>query len=459
MGVFRIMNLESRLMELHLIPRSWRGVIQGAVKGEGIYLYGEDGKPYIDGCCGALLSSIGHGNKEIADAVYKQMTTLEFAHPSRWKTGAAEEAASELASIAPGDLNYVWFGSGGSEANECAVKLARSYFVERDGPGSSKSVVIARWNSYHGSTLGTMGLGGNMQRRRTHYPMYKEYPKIEAHYCYRCSYGLTYPSCGVLCAKKLETEIRRMGKQYVAAFIAEPVVGSSIGACVAPDEYWGIVRDICTRYDVLLIADEIMTGMGRTGKPFCVEHWGVQPDIITSAKALSGGYAPVGAAVASDRIIETILQGSGVFGHGHTYNANPCTAAAVAATIRYMKKNGVFENCAARGEQFGKLLHTMENIPVVGDIRGKGLMWGIELVENKETRRPFDPSKKAAGVATTECLERGLVIYPGSGQIDGLEGDQFLIAPPLIVTEEQVEDIAARLKGALEATSEKLLGK
>lgn len=453
------MNPETKLMAMHLIPRNWRGVTQKAVRGKGIYLYGEDGKPYIDGCCGALLSSIGHGNEEIADAVFRQMTTMEFAHPSRWKTQAAEEAATELASITPGDLNYVWFGSGGSEANECAVKLARSYFVERDGPGSAKSVFIARWNSYHGSTLGTMGLGGNMIRRRTHFPIYKDYPKIEAHYCYRCSYEKTYPSCGLMCAKKLETEIRRIGKQYVAAFIAEPIVGSSIGACVAPPEYWGIVRDICNRYDVLLIADEIMTGMGRTGKAFCVEHWGVQPDIITSAKALSGGYSPVGAAVASEKIIETILAGSGTFGHGHTYNANPVTAAAVTATIRYMKKNKVFENCAARGEEFGRLLRAMENIPVVGDVRGRGLMWGIELVEDRETRRPFDVSKKAAAVVTSECLERGLVIYPGTGQIDGLEGDQFLIAPPLIVTAEQVEDIAARLKAGLEAASEKLLGR
>ena len=452
------MDLENRKEQHHLIPRTYRGNLKTVVRGEGIYFYDQEGKEYIDGCCGALLSSIGHGNKEIADAVYRQMTTLEFAHPSRWSTSAAEEAAEELASIAPGDLNHVWFGSGGSEAVECALKLARNYFVERDGANTSKSVFIARWNSYHGSTLGTMGLAGNMGRRRTYSPMFKESPKIEAHYCYRCSFGAVYPSCGLRCATQLEREIRRIGKQYVAAFIAEPIVGSSIGACVAPDEYWGIIRDICDRYDVLLIADEIMTGMGRTGKPFCVEHWGVQPDIMTSAKALSGGYSPVGATIASDKIIATVMNGSGVFGHGHTYNANPCTAAAVTATIKFMKKNDLFVNCAKRGVQLGSLLNEMLDIPIVGEVRGKGLMWGVELVEDRETCRPFAPSKKAAALVSAECFERGLVVYPGTGQIDGLEGDQFLIAPPLIVTAEQTVEIARRLRSALEAAAEKLLG-
>ena len=444
----------------HLIPRTYRGDLRTAVRGEGIYLYDQDGKEYIDGCCGALLSSIGHGNKEIADAVYRQMTTLEFAHPSRWNTEASEEAAAELASIAPGDLNHVWFGSGGSEAMECAMKLARNYFLERDGAGSAKTVFIARWNSYHGSTLGTMGLAGNMGRRRAYSPLFRECPKIETPYCYRSELrDAPEEEQARYYAQLLDREIRRIGKQYVAAFVAEPIVGSSIGACVPPEGYWRMIREICTRYDVLLIADEIMTGMGRTGKPFCVEHWGVQPDIITSAKALSGGYSPVGAAIASDTIIETILKGSGVFGHGHTYNANPTTAAAVTATIRFMKKNNIFENCAKRGEQVGKLLLGVLDIPFVGDVRGKGLMWGVELVEDKETRKPFDSARKAAALVTAECMERGLVIYPGTGQIDGVEGDQFLLAPPLIVTEEQVEEIARRLRAGLEAAAEKLARK
>ncbi len=444
----------------HLIPRTYRDDLKTAVRGEGIYLYDQDGKEYIDGCCGALISSLGHGNKEIAEAVYKQMITLEFAHPSRWSTKAAEEAASELASITPGDLNHVWFGSGGSEAMECAMKLARSYFLERDGTSSSKTVFIARWNSYHGSTLGTMGLAGNMGRRRAYTPLFKECPKIETPYAYRSEFRDKSPhELAVYYSQLLEREILRIGKQYVAAFVAEPIVGSSIGACVPPEGYWQMIRDICTRYDVLLIADEIMTGMGRTGKAFCVQHWGVQPDIMTSAKALSGGFSPVGAAIASDKIIETILKGSGVFGHGHTYNANPATAAAVTATIRFIKKNKIFENCAERGAELGELLKGMLDIPIVGDVRGMGLMWGIELVEDKESRKPFAPSLKAANLVTAECMERGLIIYPGSGQINGVEGDQFLIAPPLIITKEQVLDVAKRLRDGLEAASKKLLKK
>ncbi|PIE54335.1 MAG: aspartate aminotransferase family protein [Dethiosulfovibrio peptidovorans] len=442
-----------------LIPRTYLENFKTAVRGEGIYLYDQEGKKYIDGCSGALLSSIGHGNREIADAVYKQMTTLEFAHSSRWKTEASEEAARELTSLAPGDLNHAWFGSGGSEAVECAMKLARNYFIERDGPGTAKSVFIARWNSYHGSTLSTMALGGNMIRRRPYSPLFKECPKIETPYIYRSEIrDRSEHEQAVYYSQLLEREIRRIGSQYVAAFIAEPVVGSSISASVPPEGYWQMLREICSRYDVLLIADEIMSGMGRTGKPFCVQHWDVVPDIMTSAKALSGGYSPVGAAIASDKIIDTILAGSGVFGHGHTYNANPSTAAAVVATIRYMKKNNVFDNCAARGKELNEYLNKMLDIPIVGDVRGKGLIWGIELVQNKESQDPFDPARKAAALVTAECFERGLIVYPSTGQIDGLAGDQFLLAPPLIVTPKQVTDIAERLRDGLEAASKKLLG-
>lgn len=445
--------------EKHLIPRSYVSNLKTAVKGEGIYLYDKDGREFIDGCCGALLSNIGHGCKEIADAIYQQLLTMEFAHPSRWNTEAAEEAASELASITQEGLNHVWFGSGGSEAIEAALKIARQYYLERDGVGSAKSVYIARWNSYHGSTLGTMGLAGNMGRRRSFSPVFRECPKIEPHYCYRCPFGQEYPSCNLMCATQLESEIRRIGKQYVAAFVAEPIVGSSIGACVAPPGYWDTVRDICSRNDVLLIADEIMTGMGRTGKPFCLEHWGVIPDIVCSAKALTGGYAPVGAMVASDKIIDTILKGSGVFGHGHTYNANPVTAVAVTATIRYMKKNNVFGNCAEMGGLLEKRLEHLKDNPFIGEIRGMGLMWGLEIVQDKESKKPFHPSVKSAGVISKACFDEGLVIYPGTGQIDGVEGDQFLLAPPLTVNAAQIDEIAAKLEKGLAKATEQLLEK
>jgi adenosylmethionine-8-amino-7-oxononanoate aminotransferase len=440
----------------NLIPRSYKTEMPLAVRGEGIYIYDESGRAYIDGCSGALLSSVGHGNKEIVAAMTRQLETLEFAHPSRWMNAAALEAAKEAASIAPADLRSVWFVSGGSEAIESAVKMVRQYFVERDGLSSSKSVCIARWASYHGSTLGAMGIGGNMARRRMFSPLFLEGPKIEPHYCYRCPFGLEHPSCDLRCAHALEQAIRRIGPQYVAAFLAEPVVGSTVGALNPPEGYWPLVREICSRYDVLLVADEIMTGVGRTGKPFCVDHWKVVPDIICSAKALSGGYAPVGAMFVRDDIVEVLRSGSGSFMHGHTYNANPVTGAAVAATLRYMKAAKVFENAAVMGERLEKALAPLADLSLVGEVRGMGLMRGIELVENKATKKPFAPEKKAAAVVTGECMKRGLVVYPGSGQIDGVAGDQFMVAPPLIVTQTEVDEIVGRLEEGLRAAENRL---
>ena len=443
----------------HFIPRSFKGNLKTAVRGEGIYLYDEEGNAFIDGCSGALLSNIGHGVKEIAQAVYEQLLAMEFAHPSRWNNKRSVEAAEELCSLTQDGLDYAWFISGGSEAVESALKMVRQYFVERDGQGSGKTEMIARWNSYHGGTLGVMGLAGSMARRRNFAPLFKECPKIQPHYCYRCPYNLTYPECDVACARALEGEILRIGPTSVAAFFAEPVVGSTAGALNPPKEYWPIIREICTRYDVLLVADEIMTGMGRTGKPFCTQHWNVTPDIICSAKALTGGYAPVGAMIVTKEIAETIRNGSGSFQHGHTYNGNPVTAAAVVATIRYMKEHQVFENAALMGAYFEKKIPALYEIPMIGDVRGLGMMRGIELVANRETKAPFAPSLKAAALVTEECMKRNLVIYPGTGQIGGVAGDQLLFAPPLISTKEEMDTMIDRLLDALKASFEALKGK
>ena len=443
----------------HLLPRSFKGQFRTAVRGEGIYIYDEEGRAYMDGCSGALLSSIGHGVKEIADAMYRQLLTIEFAHPSRWGSKISVEAAAEVASLAQEGLDYVWFVSGGSEAIESAMKMARQYFVERDGKGSSKCEMIARWNSYHGSTVGTMGLAGSMGRRRLFAPLFRENPKICAHYCYRCPLNLKYPGCDVACARSLETEILRIGPESVAAFFAEPIVGSTVGALHPPAEYWPIVREICARHDVLLVADEIMSGMGRTGKPFCTQHWNVTPDIICSAKALSGGYAPVGAMIVRKEIAEIIRDGSGAFQHGHTFNGNPVTAAAVLATIRYMKKNRVFENAALLGARFDEKIPSISSIPIVGEVRGMGLMRGVEIVSDQSTKAAFPPSVKAAAVVTEECMKRGLVVYPGTGQISGVAGDQFLFAPPLVSTMDELDTMTERLVEALSASVGVLKGK
>ncbi len=443
----------------HLIPRSFKGNLRTAVRGEGVYIYDEDGNAYMDGCCGALLSSIGHGVKEIADAIHQQLLTMEFAHPSRWNNKVSVEAAEEITSLTQEGLDYVWLVSGGSEAIESAMKIARQYFVERDGAGSGKYVMIARWNSYHGSTVGTMGLAGSMGRRRTFAPLFMDGPKIQAHYCYRCPHNLKYPECDVACARALEGEILRIGPASVAAFFAEPIVGSTVGALHPPKEYWPIVREICSKYDVLLVADEIMTGVGRSGKPFCTQHWNVTPDIICSAKALAGGYSPVGAMIVKKEIAETIRDGSGTFQHGHTYNGNPVTAAAVTATIRYMKKNNVFENAASMGARFDEKIPALNEIPIVGEVRGIGMMRGIEIVADRKTKAPFSPSVKAAAIVTEECMKRGLVVYPGTGQIGGVAGDQLLFAPPLVATKEEMDMMTDRLEAGLKASAETLKGK
>jgi len=441
----------------NLFPRSFKEELALAVRAEGIYIFDENGNRYIDGCSGALISSLGHGVREVTDAISEQLGNLAFAHPSRWRNRAIEEAAAEVAEITPGDLNYIWFVSGGSEAIESAIKMARQYFIEKDGVGTSRYLVIGRWNSYHGSTLGSMAIGGNMPRRRYFSPMFKDHPKIQTHYCYRCPFGLEYPSCGVKCACELEDAIKKIGPQYVAAFIAEPIVGSTVGALVPPDEYWPMVREICDRYGVLLIADEVMTGFGRTGKAFGVDHWNVVPDIMAAAKAMAAGYIPTGGVFASEKVVDVFRKGSGVFVHGHTYNGNPLSGAATAATLRYMKKNGLFENASQQGEILGKAMGSLAAIPIVGDVRGKGLMRGIEIVSDKVSKSPFPRGKKASAVVTSECMRRGLVIYPSGGMVDGVDGDNFMIAPPLNVTSGQVEEIVGILEQGLYAASDILL--
>lgn len=445
-------------MVQHAFPRSFKTHYIPAEHGEGIYIFAKDGKKYIDGCSGALISNLGHGLSEIAEAVAKQCHKLEFAHPSRWQCDIVEEAATAVAEFAPEGLENVWLVSGGSEAIESALKLARQSFYEKGGEYTSRYITIARWNSYHGSTIGTVAIGGSMARRRPYFPMFLEMPKIQAHYCYRCPFGLEHPSCGMRCAWQLEHEIRRIGANYVSAFVAEPIVGSTVGALTPPDEYWPIIREICDKYEVVLIADEVMTGCGRTGKNFAVDHWKVVPDIIATAKGLAAGYVPTGGIIAKDSLLEPIKNGSGSFMHGHTYNGNPVSAAGVVAVMKYMKEHDIVGN-VARNEHI--LKEGLEKIkaenPMVGDIRGKGYMWGVELVKDKAAKTPFDKKTGASGVATKECIEQGLIIYPGSGMVDGVEGDNFILAPPLITTAEQAKDIMERLSTGLASAAKKLL--
>jgi adenosylmethionine-8-amino-7-oxononanoate aminotransferase len=282
-------------------------------------------------------------------------------------------------------------------------------------------------------------------------------PKIETHYCYRCPYGLEKPSCGIRCAAELEKTIRRIGPQYVAAFVADPMVGSTVGALVPPDEYWPMVREICSRYDVLLIADEVMTGCGRTGKNFCVDHWGVKPDLIATAKGLAASYYPVGAVIVSDHVGEVFRNGSGVFAHSHTFNGMPAASAAVVAVLEYMKKHGLVENAARMGKLIEmEIAPELQKMPLVGEVRGKGLMWGIELVRDKETRAPFDAAEDAGGKLKALALERGMTLYPGKAMADGVNGDNIMIGPPLTAGEKDVRKIFEILTDSLQSLQKQL---
>lgn len=423
-------------------------------RAEGVWIETEDGRRILDGSAGALVASIGHGVRGVIAAQHAQAEQVSYVHGTHFSVEAQEELASRLAALAPGDLNRVYPVSGGSEANESAIKLARQYFLERDEPAKHK--VIARWTSYHGNTLGALSLSGHAARRRPYAPMLLDEPHIPPCYCYRCPFGLEYPSCGVRCAHALEDAIKQQGPEYIAAFIAEPLVGAAGGALTPPPEYFPIIREICDRYDVLFIADEVMTGIGRTGANFAVDHWSVVPDLITTGKGVGGGYAPLGALIVREPVFQAIAQGSGSFVHGFTYGGHPPSVAAGAAVLRYVIEHDLAGQAARRGEYLAARLEPLRERRIVGDLRGKGLMWGIEFVRDRATKQPFPRALHVAERIGAAAFERGLIIYPGSGNVDGIDGDQLLIGPPLVISEPELDQLVAMLSAAIDAVEAEL---
>ena len=435
---------------MHLFPRSLKTRYPVAVRAEGIWIHDSGGRKYLDGCGGAVVCSIGHGVPEIAEVMTRQAKRLAFAHSSQFITRETMGLADRIAALAPGEMKRtgrVYLVSGGSEAIETALKLARQYQVETGHPGRSK--IISRWQSYHGSTLGALSVTGNVARRELYAPMLTPMPHIPPCYCYRCPYGLKYPTCGIACIEDLETTIHQEGPESVAAFIAEPVVGATLGAVPSVDGYWKRAREICTRHKVLLIADEVMTGVGRTGKNFAIDHWGVVPDMIVAGKGLSGGYAPLGAVIARGFIAEAIENGRGYFEHGFTYSANPLSATVGSAVLDYVQKNRLIARAARLGKVLGEKLGALRRHRIVGDVRGLGMMWGIELVQDRKGREPFPPSLKLSRRLYDACLEEGLLIYPGSGTREGQDGDHFIVAPPFTITRAEMDDLVARLDRGL----------
>ncbi|MEI7761288.1 MAG: aminotransferase class III-fold pyridoxal phosphate-dependent enzyme [Thermoleophilia bacterium] len=450
------MSREERRDGEHVIVRDFGRHYLRADYGEGIYVFDVDGKRYIDGSAGmSAVVNIGHGVGEIADALAKQARRLAFAPMHMFTHEPIIELTDRLAALAPGSLDKVWLVSGGSEATENAVKLARQIQMERGM--SSKHIVISRWQSFHGATIAALGYGGHTARRRRYVPMFENSPHIPPAYPYRCEYCADRGDCTLQCANALEREIRRQGPENICAFIAEPVVGAALGAVPAPEHYFQRIREICTQYDVLFIADEVMTGFGRTGKMFGIDHWDVVPDILVGAKGISGGYSPLGAVVVRREYIELLEQQDSSFVGGHTYIGNPLSAAAALAVLDYLEQHALVENARIQGERLlAGLKDLADHHPIIGDVRGLGLMAAVELVRDRSTKEPFPLADKLSWQIADEALPRGLITYPLQGCIDGVEGDMLKLTPPLCIDGGQVDDMLTILDASLGAVEKRV---
>jgi adenosylmethionine-8-amino-7-oxononanoate aminotransferase len=416
-------------------------------RGEGVYLYDTAGRRYLDAAGGALVANIGHGVTQVVEAMAAQAQRVAFSHGTQFTSEPLETYAAALGELSPIPDPWVYLVSGGSEAVETALKLARQVCVARGEPGRYK--IIARWSSYHGATLGGLSASGRAPLRRPYAPLLMDVPHIPPAYCYRCPFGQTYPLCGVACADALEAEILRQGPETVAAFIAEPVVGATLAAAVPPQEYWPHVQEICNRHGVLLIADEVMTGMGRTGRWFGVDHWHVVPDILVTAKGASGGYFPLGLVLVKGELVEAIRGGSGNFIHGFTY-ANGVMGATVGLTVlRYLQAQDLIAASARMGDCLLHKLESLRELPTVGDVRGLGLMAGVELVADKTSKRPFGRSQRIAERVQAAMMAQGVIIYYGTGLANGVEGDAVLLGPPFIVTAAQIDQVVTVLREAI----------
>ena len=436
----------------HVFYRDLKKVYPIADRAEGIYIYDIEGKRYIDGSGGACVVSIGHGVPEIIKAMTKQAKKVAYVHGSQFTTKAAMTFAERITSITPSkELNRVYFVSGGSEAVETSLKLARQYWEELGE--NQKFKVISRWGSYHGASMGALALGGHTSRRKHFQPLIMHTPHIFPCYCYRCPFGKHPKTCDLECAESLERTIKYEGPESISAFMAEPVLGATAGAVVPKDGYWQRIREICDKYNILLIVDEVMVGIGRTGKNFAIEHWDVIPDIIVTAKGLSSGYTPVGAVITKQKIHDAVRDKSGQFVHGYTYSQNPLSMAVGAEVLKYIKDKKLVERSEKMGKYLLKKLNELKNLSFVGDIRGIGLFAGIEFVQNKKNKEPFNPDVRFSQRVANEAFRTGLITYPGSGGVDGVKGDHILICPPFIITEEQIDEMIEILRNAIKRVS------
>jgi adenosylmethionine-8-amino-7-oxononanoate aminotransferase len=435
----------------HVLHRSLSATFPVAASGRGVVLVDQAGKEYLDASGGAAVSCLGHGHPEVVRAMHEQIDRLAYAHTSFFTTAVAEALADHLVAHAPPGFSHVYLVSGGSEAVEAALKLARQYFVETGQP--QRRHLIGRRQSYHGNTLGALAVGGNEWRRRQFAPLLIETAHVSPCYEYRGRRaGETAEQYSERLAQELEATIGHLGGENVIGFIAEPVVGATLGAVPATPGYFRRVREVCDRHGILLIADEVMCGMGRTGTLHALEQEGVVADLATIAKGLGGGYQPIGAVLAQERIVGALAKGSGFFQHGHTYIGHAVACAAALAVQQVIQRDRLLERVRRQGAGLRRRLDAaFGDHPHVGDIRGRGLFMGIELVAQRAAKRPFDPALRLHAKIKAEAMARGLLVYPMGGTIDGRIGDHVLLAPPFIVSDAELDAIVERLVAAVDA--------
>jgi adenosylmethionine-8-amino-7-oxononanoate aminotransferase len=415
--------------------------------GRGVYLYDGEGKKYLDGSGGAAVVNIGHGVKEVAGAMALQARKAAYLSGLQFTHFPVEKLAEMVAQFLPFPGGKIFFLASGSEAIEAAIKLARQYWVESGKP--KKSHLISLSPSYHGNTLAALSLSARKHYQETFRPLLLKSIKIPAAYCYRCPWDLAPPACRVKCAWELEKAIRRLGKENVAAFVAEVIGGSSTGASVPPKEYWKVIRKVCDQNDILLIADEIMTGAGRTGKWLACHHFGLVPDIVVLGKGLTSGYSPLSAVAAKKSLLDPIFKHEKDFLHAQTFAHHPVGCAAALATLTYIQKHNLIDRCANVGEKLLAELQLLLSHKHVGDIRGKGLLIGVEFVADKKTKKPFPRKTKYVEQLVARALERGLILWPNIGHADGTNGDLVMVAPPFIITDKDIALNVERLEKTL----------
>ena len=434
-----------------LFPRRFGVQYPVAVRADGVYVYAHDGTRYLDACGGPAVVTIGYGVTEVADEIGRVARELSYVHTSQFHTRIGEQLAGFLAERFPGPGQHVrvLFASSGSEATETAMKLVRQHWLSRGEPRRVR--ILARWHGYHGATLGALALSGDRRRRQIYEPLLRETEHVSPCFCYHCPYMLEYPSCELACARDLEQvleQIEETDPGSVAAFICEPIVGATSGA-VPPDDYLRLIREICDRFGVLLIADEVLTGAGRTGRFFAVEHWDVVADIILLGKGLTSGYAPLSAVLVAEHVWRGLADEQGRFEHGFTYQAHPPSVAAGLAVQRYVAEHGLIDRARELGDYLAHKLERLRDFECVGDIRGKGLLQTVEFVADRRSRAPRPAGDRFVEQVFDGLCRRGVMTYPVRGTVDGLSGEHIMLAPPFVITEPELDVVVEQLAEAI----------